>query len=155
MSSILGQSEPQPQVFACPKCGEMINTSMTQCAYCNSPVDPHWAMWGANAQATIARGFNLANNIMIAARGLIVLFVCSFIPCGGAVAGFGFTILLLVYPILVLIWFSLYQWGLQGIDKNHEDLKQARRRIMRASIIWGAMIFVRLSLEVVAFFALS
>jgi hypothetical protein len=32
MSSILGQAAPQ--VFACPKCGEMINTSMVQCAYC-------------------------------------------------------------------------------------------------------------------------
>jgi hypothetical protein len=102
MSSYLGQSEPQPMVFACPKCGEMINTSMAQCAYCNAPVDPQWAMWASNAQATIARGFNLANNIMIAARALIVLFVASFIPCGGAVAGFGFTILLLlVYPF----WF--------------------------------------------------
>jgi hypothetical protein len=140
-------------VFACPKCGEMINTSMAQCAYCNAPVDPQWAMWASNAQATIARGFNLANNIMIAARALIVLFVASFIPCGGAVAGFGFTILLLlVYPLLVLIWFSTYQWGLQGIDKNHEDLNQARRRVMKASIIWGLMLLLRLSLEVAAYF---
>jgi len=31
MSSILGQSAPQ--VFACPKCGEMINTLTAQCLY--------------------------------------------------------------------------------------------------------------------------
>lgn len=155
MNSFLGQSEPQPRVFACPKCGEMINTSMAQCAYCNAPVDPHWATWASNAQATIASGFNLANNIMIAARALIVLFLASFIPCGGVVAGFGFTILLLVFPILVFIWFSTYQWGLQGIDRNHEDLKQARRRIMRASIIWGVMLLLRLSMGVVAYFVLS
>lgn len=153
MSSFLGQSEPR--VFACPKCGEMINTSMAQCAYCNAPVDPQWATWASNAQATIASGFNHANNIMIAARALIVLFVANFIPCGGFVAGFGFNILLLAFPILVLIWFSKYQWGLQGIDKDHSDLKQARQRIMKASIIWGVMLLLRLSLEVVAYFVLS
>lgn len=69
MSSILGQSDPQ--VFACPKCGEMINTSMARCAYCNAPVEPQWARWAANAQATIASAFNHANNIMNVARALI------------------------------------------------------------------------------------
>jgi hypothetical protein len=153
MSSFLGHSEPQ--VFACPKCGEMINTSMAQCAYCNAPVDPQWAAWASAAQTTIASGFNHANNIMLAARALTVLFLASFLPCGGFVAGIGFYILLLAFPTLVLIWFSKYQWGLQGIDKNHDDLKQARRRIMRASIIWGVMLFLRLLLAVVAIFILS
>jgi hypothetical protein len=149
MSSILGQSEPQ--VFACPKCGEMINTSMAQCAYCNAPVDPQWATWAANAQATIASAFNHANGIMNVARALIAFFVVSLIPFLGF-AGLAFIVTLFAFPILVLIWFSKYQWGLQGIDKNHGDLKQARRRIMRASIIWGVMLFLRLSLEVVAYF---
>jgi len=153
MSSILGESAPQ--VFACPKCGEMINTSMAQCAYCNAPVDPQWAAWSANAQTTIARAFNHANNIMLAARALIVLFVANFIPCGGFVAGIGFNLLLLAFPILVLIWFSKYQWGLQGIDKNHEDLKQSRQRIMKAFIIWGVMLLLRVSLGIVTFFVLS
>jgi len=149
MSSILGQSAPQ--VFACPKCGEMINTSMAQCAYCNAPVDPQWAAWAANAQATIASAFNHANIVMNVARALIAFFVVSLIPFLGF-AGLAFIVTLLAFPILVLIWLSKYQWGLQGIDKNHEDLKQARRRIMRASIIWGVMLFLRLSLEVVAYF---
>jgi transcription elongation factor Elf1 len=41
MSAILGQSEPQaqPQVFACPKCGEMTNASTAQCGNGNGPVD--------------------------------------------------------------------------------------------------------------------
>jgi len=43
---------------------------------------------------------------------------------------------------------------LQGIDKNHEDLKQARRRIMKASIIWVVMLFLRLALEIAAIFVL-
>src|SRR5215470_5667549 len=84
MSSILGQSEPQ--VFACPKCGEMINTSMALCAYCNAPVDPQWAAWAANAQATITGAFNNANNIMLAARGMAALLLATFFPCGGNVA---------------------------------------------------------------------
>jgi len=153
MSSILGQSEPQ--VFACPKCGEMINTSMAQCAYCNAPVDTQWAAWAANAQATIASAFNHANRIMNVARALIVLFVASFLPFVSFGAGIGFIILLLAFPILVLIWFSKYQWGLQGIEKNHEDLKQARQRILKASIIWGGMLFLRLALEIAAIFVLS
>jgi hypothetical protein len=138
MSSIFGQSGPQ--VFACPQCGEMINTSMAQCAYCNAPVEPQWAAWAANAQATIASAFNHANNIMNVARALIVFFVISLIPFLGF-AGLAFIVMLFAFPILVLLWLSKYQWGLQGIDKNHDDLKQARRRIMRASIIWGVMFF--------------
>src|SRR5262245_34262222 len=153
MNSILGQSEPQ--VFACPKCGEMINTSMAQCAYCSAPVDPQWATWAANAQATIASGFNYANIIKIIARALIVFFLVSFLPFIGFGAGIAFNIMILAFPILVLLWFSKYHWGLQGIDKNHDDLKQARRRIMRASIIWGAMFLLRLALEIAAIFALS
>ena len=153
MDSGLGLS--QPQVFACPKCGEMINTSMTVCAFCNAPVDPQWAAWAANAQATITSAFNHANNIMIAARALIVLFLASFIPCGGFVAGIGFNVLLLAFPILVLIWFAKYQWGLQGIDKNHSDLKQARQRIIKASIIWGVMLFLRLFLTITISFVSS
>ena len=152
MSSILGQSEPQ--VFVCPNCGEMINTSMAQCAYCNAPVDPQWASWAANAQATIASAFNYANNIMNVARALIVLFVVSLIPFFG-LAGYAFLVLLFALPIMVLLWLSKYQWGLQGIDKNHEDLKQARRRIIKASIIWVVMLFLRLVMEIAAFFIMS
>ena len=152
MSSILGQAAPQ--VFACPKCGEMINTSMAQCAYCNAPVDPQWAAWAANAQATIASAFNHANNIMNVARALIVFFVVSLIPFLGF-AGLAVLVMLVALPIMILLWLSKYQWGLQGIDRNHEDLIQARRRIMKASIIWVMMLFMRLALEIAAIFVLS
>jgi hypothetical protein len=148
MNSILGASEPQ--VFACPQCREMINTSMAQCAYCKAPVDPQWAAWAANAQATIASAFNHANNIMNVARALVVFFLMGLIPFFG-LAGWAFLTLLFAFPILVLLWLSKYQWGLQGIDKNHEDLKQARWRIIKASIIWGVMLFLRLALEIIAF----
>ena len=138
MNSLLSQSEPQ--VFACAKCGEMINTSMAQCAFCNTPVDPQWATWAAGAQATITRAFNHANFIMLAARGMAVLVVASFFPCGGIFATITLWSDILVFPILVLIWFWKYQWGLQGINKNHDDLKKSRRRIMMASIIYGVTI---------------
>ncbi len=134
MNANLGLS--QPQVFACPKCGEMINTSMTECAYCHSPVDPQWAAWAAGAQATISSAFNHANNIMLAARGMAALMIASFFPCGGNIAAIGLMLMIVVFPILVLIWFSKYQWSLQGIDKNHDDLKQSRQRIFKAAIVY-------------------
>ena len=138
MDSTLGQS--QPQIFACPKCGEMINTSMIQCAFCHAPVDSQWAAWAANAQTTISRAFNHANNIMLAARGMIALLLASYIPCGGTIAAIALVVMIFAFPILVLIWFAKYQWGLQGIDKNHADFKQSRRRILMASITWAATI---------------
>jgi len=152
MSSILGQSAPQ--VFACPKCGEMINNSMSQCAYCNAPVDPQWASWAANAQATIASAFNHANNIMNVARALVVFFLVSLIPFLGF-AGLAFIVTLFAFPILTLLWLIKYQWGLQGIDKNHEDLKQARRRIMKACVIWTVMLLLRLALEIAVIFIMA
>jgi len=138
MSSILSQSEAQ--VFACPKCGEMINTSMAQCMYCNAPVDPQWAAWASNAQATITRAFNDANNIMLSARGVAVLLVASCLPYGGIIIVIFFWSSIFVFPMLVLAWFWKYQWGLKGINKNHDDFKQSRRRIMKASIIYGVTI---------------
>jgi len=138
MNSLLSQSEPQ--VFACAKCGEMINTSMAQCAYCNTPVDHQWATAAAGAQATITSAFNHANFIMLAARGMAVLVVATFIPCGGIFAAALLWSDIIVFPIFVLIWFWKYQWSLQGINKKHDDLKQSRRRIMKASIIYGVTI---------------
>ncbi|HKQ74170.1 MAG TPA: hypothetical protein VJ810_10760 [Blastocatellia bacterium] len=139
MSSIL--SQPEMQVFACPKCGEMINTSMAQCVYCNAPVDPQWAKWASNAQATIASAFNHANNLMLAARGMAVLLVATYFPGGGGTfATIAFIAMIFVFPILVLIWFSKYQWNLQGIDKNHADFKQSRSRIMKAAIVYAVTI---------------
>jgi hypothetical protein len=153
MNSDLGQN--QPQVFACPACGEMINTSMSQCAYCNAPVDPQWAMWAAAAQTTISSAFNHANNIMLAARAMIVLLLASYIPCGGFIASIGFYLMIPAFPILVLIWFAKYQWGLQGIDKNHPDLQQARNRILHASIIWIVTIIAWPILAIVAVLVVS
>jgi hypothetical protein len=138
MDSTLGLS--QPQIFACPKCGEMINTSMIQCAFCQAPVDPQWAAWAANAQTTINSAFSHANNIMLAARGMAVLMLASFLPCGGNIAAIAVIAMIFAFPVLVLIWFAKYHWGLQGIDKNHVDLKQSRSRILKASIVWAATI---------------
>jgi uncharacterized membrane protein len=118
----------------------MINSSMTQCVFCNTPVDPQWASFAAGAQATITSAFNHANNIMLAARAMAALLLASYIPCGGFFASIGFYLMIFAFPILVLIWFSKYQWSLQGIDKNHADLKQSRDRIMKASIIYGVTI---------------
>jgi hypothetical protein len=138
MSSILGQSVAQ--VFACPKCGEMINTSMAQCAYCNAPIDPQWAAWASIAQATIASAFNHASIIMQVARGMVVLLIATFVPFVGTPATFVLFATIFVFPILVLIWFSRYQWGLQGIDKTQDDLKKSRSRILKAAIIYGVTI---------------
>jgi hypothetical protein len=77
MSSILSQSDAQ--VFACPKCGEMINTSMAQCAYCSAPVDPQWAAWAAGAQATLASAFNILKAAIIYGGTIIAWPIISII----------------------------------------------------------------------------
>ena len=113
---------------------------MAQCAYCDAPVDPQWAAWAAGAQATISSAFNNANTIMQAARGMVVLTIVTPFPFLGNYATIILLLMIFVFPILVLIWFSKYQWGLQWIDKNQDDLKQARSRIMKAAIIYGVAI---------------
>jgi len=154
MSSILGQSDLQ--VFACPKCGEMINTSMAQCVYCNAPVDPQWAKWASKAQATITSAFNHANNIMLAARGMAVLVVATFFPGGGGnIAAIALIAMIFVFPILVLIWFSKYQWNLQGIDKKHDDFKQSRRRILKAAIVYAVTIIAWPVISVIIWLVLA
>ena len=88
------------------------------------------------------------------ARALIFFFVVSFIPFLGF-TGLAVLVMLVALPIMILLWLSKYQWGLQGIDKNHEDLKESRRRIMRASIIWGAIFLLRVAVEIIAFFVMT
>src|SRR5262249_12599234 len=97
--------------------------------------------WASKAQATIASAFNHANNIMLAARGMGVLVIATFFPGGGGTfAALALIALIFVFPILILIWFSKYQWNLQGIDKNHDDLKQSRNRILKAAIVYAVTI---------------
>ena len=134
MSSILSQSAPQ--VFACQKCGEMINTSMAQCVYCDAPVDPRWASWAADAQATITGAFDYANNIMLAARGMVVLLIATLFPLVGILSGILLFSSIFAFPILILIWFSKYQWRLRGIDKNQDDLRRSRSKVLKAGIIY-------------------
>jgi hypothetical protein len=71
------------------------------------------------AQATIARAFKYANLLLNFATVTMLLFWVSLAPYIGSAVRIGHLVSVIIFPFLVLIWFSEYYWGLQErIDKK-------------------------------------
>jgi hypothetical protein len=105
------------------------------------------------AQATVARAFKYANLLLNFATVTMLLFWASLAPFIGSAVRVGHLVSVIVFPFLVLMWFSEYYWGLQeGIDKNHEKLIEARKRIKKEALwVWGISIVLILAREIVAY----
>lgn len=56
---------PQTRSFPCPNCKEMINTEMTVCRFCKSPIDPKVAENIANIQDQVNQACNDAGYLKI------------------------------------------------------------------------------------------
>jgi hypothetical protein len=123
----------QAQVFRCRNCQEVINTGMSNCAYCGVAIDHAAAQAAADAQAYVANAYSDASYAKIAARALVVFFLLGLIPL---FPGWPTLILLIVVPVLVVRWWIKYR-GLQTTDPDYE---KARRHTIIAAVIWSAVL---------------
>lgn len=134
----------QAQVFRCRNCREVINTAMTNCAYCGVAIDHEAAQAAADVQEFVGRACSDASYVKIAARALGGFFLLNLIPFLPLV-GWATLILLIVVPVLLVRWWIKYR----RIQTSDPDYEKARRDTIIAAVIWSAVLVVGFGLSVV------
>ena len=120
-----------PRTFRCPNCNEMINDSMTQCRYCNVPVDPGVAQLIAERQEKANQSYSDASYLRTAAIAMYVFMGLSFIPFL-PVVGWGFLITFIVVLVLLIRWHMKFS----RLVTNDADYLKARRSWRLSLILW-------------------
>lgn len=141
----------QPKVFQCQNCREFINTSMSNCSYCGVEVNLETATAAADVQSKVAKACSDASFLKVAARALAVFFLASMIPIVGGIAGWGFVILLIAVPIMLIGWWLQHK-GLQTADADYEA---AKRDTVISAVIWCGVVVVWLAAGVIQAFLLA
>jgi hypothetical protein len=120
-----------PRTFRCPNCNEMINDSMTQCRYCNVPVDPGVAQLIADRQEKANQSYSDASYLRTAAIAMYVFMGLSFIPFL-PVVDWAFLITFFVVLVLLIRW----QMKFHSLVTNDADYLKARRSWRLSLILW-------------------
>jgi hypothetical protein len=125
------------RVFQRPACKEYINTSMTECRFCGSPVDYEAALAGATLKEKIDQACDQADTIY-----RTIWFLPLFCwACGIWVYAswrdlflipLGFAFLPVIALTLMLLWPYRF-WGIQAADPDFEN---AKRRVRISFWIW-------------------
>jgi len=119
----------QPDILACPGCGQMIYSDSTKCRFCSAPIDPVTAAAGAELQKKVNDACNLAKVSRHMAAAMWGLFLVGFIF---GVARLAVLCLIFAVPISVLVWQIKYG-SLQTTDP---DYNKARRDRWIALALW-------------------
>lgn len=128
-------SQDQPKTFRCPNCGEIINTAMSECAFCRTLLTPESATATADFQEHFDKACSDARDLKIMALGLVAFFVVYWIPFIDKYTSVGFLVLAVLTPIMLGRWWVKYN----GIQSSDGKYKLAQRNVLIASVIWGAI----------------
>ena len=120
-----------PRTFRCPNCNEMINDSMTQCRYCNVPVDSGVAQLIAERQEKANQSYSDASYLRTAVIAMYVFMGLSFIPFL-PVVGWAFLITFIVVLVLLIRWHMKFN----HLVTNDADYLKARRSWRLSLILW-------------------
>jgi hypothetical protein len=118
--------------FPCPKCNELINTSMDKCSYCSAPIDPAEAEAAAAIQEQVNKAYSDASFIRNMAVGTWVFFLIRYIPIVGIAGWVGMLILMVLVPIKLILW----QVKFGRIKTADPDHKRAKTNRNVAFLIW-------------------
>jgi hypothetical protein len=131
-------SASQGRIFQCSSCKEYINDSMSNCRFCGTSVDFAVAQSAADIQDKTNQACNDGNFIQTMARATIVMYLVSWAPLIGGAGGWGFLILMLSIPVMIVRWWLKYR----NIQTGDQDYQVARGRTVISLAIWGGMIVV-------------
>jgi ABC-type Na+ efflux pump permease subunit len=109
----------------------MINDSMTQCLYCNVPVDPAVAQLIAERQEKANQSYSDASYLRTAAIAMYVFIGLSYIPFLPVVY-WGFVITFFVVLVLLIRW----QVKFGSLVTNDADYLRARRSWRFSLVLW-------------------
>jgi hypothetical protein len=125
-------------VFPCPNCNETINTSMPQCSYCSTAIDPVAAEAAAEATARISQACNDASYLKIMLGILIPFGLLIFFPFLGLAGLIGFVFIKYALPIMTIRWWIKYG----RIKTADPDLLKARRTVILVSVSALLVLFI-------------
>src|SRR6185503_16399227 len=109
----------------------MINDSMTQCRYCNVPVDPAVAQLIAERQEKANQSYSDASFLRTAVVAMYVFMGLSYIPFVPLV-GWGFLVTFIVVLVLLIRW----QVKFGRLVTNDADYLKARRSWRLSLVLW-------------------
>jgi hypothetical protein len=126
------------RVFRCPKCHEFVNTTMKECRFCGSTIDPAAAKTAVEVQTTVNSICNDASYARVMAGTMWVFFFLSLIPLLGLMSYASYILFLLVPFPLARSW-----WRMRAMAKTEEPaFKNASGYIRAATLMWVPMFLV-------------
>jgi hypothetical protein len=128
----------------------MINDSMTQCRYCNVPVDPGVAQMIAERQDKANQAYSDASYLRTAVVAMYVFMGLSFIPLI-PVVGWGFLVTFVVVLVLLIRW--LVKFG--RLVTNDADYLKARRSWRLSLVLWIVAIPIGFIIRPLVYFAFA
>jgi len=118
-------------VLPCPNCGETINTSVQQCPFCSTPIDPAAAEVSAAATSRISQACSDASYLKILAWALVTFFCQIFVPFLGLVGIVGLWFLRIAIPVMVVRWWIKFG----SIKTDDPDFARAKRAAIIVGIV--------------------
>ncbi|MBB5059610.1 hypothetical protein HDF16_004336 [Granulicella aggregans] len=118
-------------VFPCPNCNETINTSLSQCTYCGTPVDRSAALLSAAETSRISQACSDASYLKIIAWALLACLGLLFIPFLSLAGAVGFWFLRIAVPVMVVRWWIKFG----GIKTGDPDFPGAKRAAVIVSVV--------------------
>jgi len=134
------------QVFPCPNCRETINTSVHECPFCSTSIDPAAAEQSAATTSKISQACSDASYLKIMLGILIPFGVLIFFPFLGLAGIVGFVFIKYAVPLMTIRW-----WVKHGrLKTTDSDFRSARNTVILVSAIsFAVLLFLRVN-----FFAL-
>lgn len=144
-------SQDRPETFRCMNCGEVINTSLTECGFCGVTIDHEAALAAADFQKTFDNACTEARTLRIMSLMLVAFYAASWLPLYGDHVGMYFFVLFILVPVMLGRWWMVYH----RFQPNDENFRKAQRNVMIAMIVWGAMGGVWLAVVLIRTFLMA
>lgn len=128
----------------------MINDSMTQCRYCNVPVDPAVAQLISERQEKANQSYSDASFLRTAVVAMYVFMGLSYIPYVPLV-GWGFLVTFIVVLVLLIRW----QVRFGSLITNDADYLKARRSWRLSLVLWLVAILLGFIVRFLIYFLLA
>ena len=120
------------RTFRCPNCDKVIDTSMTACRHCSTPIDRNAAEAAADLQEKVNQAGFDASIVKQLGIWMPVSLLVAFLPIIGIVGLLGQVVLFFAVPVFFIRWWIKYS----GIQTRDPDFKSAKRATMIGLLIW-------------------
>jgi hypothetical protein len=119
------------EVFPCPNCREIVNTSLERCPFCSAPIDRATAEASAAETSKISQACSDASYLKIMVGMILTFILLIFVPFLSLAGIVGLWFLRFAIPVMAIRWWIKFG----RIKTNDPDFVRARRAAIIVSII--------------------